>query len=105
MHSAIVQSSVIVSFKSRALKRFWERGDERHLPSQFVAKITLVLDALDAATTPGDLDLPGFGFHRLKGSRRGQYSIFVTHNWRITFRWRDGDAVEIDFLDYHGESR
>jgi toxin HigB-1 len=68
-----------------------------------VTKIALVLDALDAATTPRDLDLPGFGFHALKGSRRGQYSIVVTHNWRITFRWQDGDAIEVDFVDYHGD--
>ena len=94
---------MIASFKSRALKRFWERGDERRLPSQFVGKISLVLDVLDAATAPGDLDLPGFGFHSLKGARRGQYAITITHNWRMTFRWQDGDAVEVDFVDYHGE--
>jgi len=85
------------------LKRFWERGDGRRLPSQFVGKISLVLDVLDTATVPGDLDLPGFGFHALKGARRGQYAITITHNWRMTFRWQDGDAVEVDFVDYHGE--
>jgi proteic killer suppression protein len=103
VHSNKLQPIVIASFKSRALKRFWERGDEHHLPPRFVAKIALVLDALDAATTPGDLDLPGFGFHPLKGSRRGQYSVVVTHNWRITFRWHEGDAIEVDFVDYHGD--
>jgi proteic killer suppression protein len=50
---------VIASFKSRSLKRLWERGEARRLPAQFVDKIALVLDALDAATSPNDLDLPG----------------------------------------------
>jgi proteic killer suppression protein len=89
-------------FSSRALKRFWERGDASRLPPQFVSKIGMVLDALDAATTPGDVDLPGFGFHALKGDRRGQYAITITGNWRATFRWQGEDAIDVDFEDYHG---
>jgi proteic killer suppression protein len=93
---------VIASFKSRSLKRFWERGEVRRLPAQFVNKIALVLDALDAAALPSDLDLPGFGFHSLAGDRRGEFAVTVSRNWRITFRWQDGDAVAVDFEDYHG---
>jgi toxin HigB-1 len=94
---------MIASFSSRALKRFWERGDPSRLPAQFVAKIGLVLDALDAATTPRDVDLPGFGFHALKGDRRGQYAVTITRNWRVTFRWQSEDAIDVGFEDYHGE--
>ena len=93
---------MIASFKSRALKRFWERGEVRRLPAQFGEKIALVLDALDAAASPSDLDLPGFGFHALTGDRRGEYAVTVTRNWRITFCWHDGDAIDVDFVDYHG---
>ena len=93
---------MIASFSSRALKRFWERGDPSRLPPQFATKIGLVLDALDAATRPRDVDLPGFGFHALKGDRRGQYAVTITRNWRITFRWLGEDAIDVDFEDYHG---
>ena len=93
---------MIASFKSRALKRFWERDDARRLPAQFAGKVALVLDALDAATAPSDLDLPGFGFHALSGDRRGEYAVTITRNWRLTFRWHDGDAIDVDYVDYHG---
>jgi toxin HigB-1 len=93
---------MIASFSSRALKRFWERSDVSRLPAQFVRKIELVLDTLDAATMPRDLDLPGFGFHALKGDRRGQYAVTITRKWRITFRWSGEDATDVDFEDYHG---
>ena len=93
---------MIASFSSRVLKRFWERGDASRLPAQFITKIGMVLDALDAAMRPRDIDLPGFGFHSLKGGRRGQYAVTITRNWRITFRWLGEDAIDIDFEDYHG---
>lgn len=93
---------MIASFSNRALKRFWERGDSTRLPASFVTKIGMILDALDAATRPRDLDLPGFGFHALRGDRRGQFAVTVTRNWRITFRWLGEDAIDVDFEDYHG---
>jgi proteic killer suppression protein len=93
---------MIASFSSRALKRFWERSDTTRLLSRSVSRIKLVLDVLDAATTPMDMNIPGFGFHALKGDRRGEYAVTITRNWRITFRWRGEDAVNVDFEDYHG---
>jgi toxin HigB-1 len=92
---------VILSFRSRALKRFWEKGDARHLALQSIGKIALILDTLDAASTLDEMDVQGFNFHALKGDRRGEYAVTVTRNWRITFRWLDGDAIDVDFLDYH----
>lgn len=92
---------MIVSFKSKALERFWERGDQRGLRPDWVRKVEIVLDALDAAGSPGDLDLPGFFFHALKGDRSGRYSIRVTRNWRITFSWDGEDATDVDLEDYH----
>lgn len=94
---------VIGSFKSRALKRLWERGDKSKIPAQSATRIILVLDALDGATAPEDLDLPGLGFHPLTGNLKGRYAVAVTRNWRITFAWDDGDAVQVDFEDYHGK--
>jgi proteic killer suppression protein len=59
------------------------------------------LDRLDAAIAPDDLDLPGRGFHPLKGNRKGEFAVLVTRNWCITFGWQDGDAIDVDLEDYH----
>jgi proteic killer suppression protein len=92
---------VIASFRSRALKRYWEKGETRRLPAQSLVRIAMILDRLDAAVEPNDLDLPGLGFHPLKGQRKGEFAVLVTRNWRITFGWADGDAVDVDLEDYH----
>lgn len=92
---------MIVSFRSRALKRYWEKSETKRLPPRSIERIRIILDRLNAATAPSDLDLPGFGFHALKGGRRGEFAVLVTRNWRITFGWDDGDAVDIDLEDYH----
>jgi len=92
---------MIASFRSRALKRYWERSETKRLPPASVERIKLILDRLDAALTPADLDLPGLGFHSLRGDRKGEFAVSVTRNWRITFGWLDGDAVDVDLEDYH----
>jgi toxin HigB-1 len=92
---------MIASFRSRALKRYWERSETRKLPPASVDRIRLILDSLDTATAPADLDLPGFGFHALRGDRKGEFAVIVTRNWRITFGWREGDTINVDLEDYH----
>ena len=66
-----------------------------------VDKIVLMLGRLDAAVTIEDMDVPGFGLHRLSGDLKGFWSITVSRNWRIVFRFEEGDAFDVDFLDYH----
>lgn len=92
---------MIASFRSRALKRYWEKGETRRLPAQSLVRIAAILDRLDAAAEPNDLDLPGLGFHPLKGQRKGEFAVMVTRNRRISFGWVDGDAVDVDLEDYH----
>jgi toxin HigB-1 len=92
---------MIASFRSRVLKRYWQRSETRRLPLASVDRIRLILDRLNAAIAPGDLDLPGFGFHALKGDRKGEFAVLVTRNWRITFGWEEGDAIDVDLEDYH----
>ena len=58
------------------------------------------LDALDAAAALSELNLPGFGFHSLKG-RPQRYALWVNGPWRITFEWKDGDAFRVDLEQYH----
>jgi proteic killer suppression protein len=60
-----------------------------------------MLDRLDAVVRPEDMNLPGYKFHTLKGNRKGTYAVSVSGNWRITFRFADGDAVDVNLEDYH----
>ena len=92
---------MIKSFKSRSLKRFWEKSDAKRLPPEQVGRIELILDALDTATRPEDMDLPGLRFHSLSGDRKGQYAVTVTGNWRIVFGWDGEDAIQVEHTDYH----
>jgi proteic killer suppression protein len=92
---------MILSFRNRTLKRFWERNDVRRLPSDRIQRIAMILDRLDASMKPEDLDVPGFQFHQLGGASKGRYAVSVSANWRITFGWDGENAVLVDFEDYH----
>lgn len=59
------------------------------------------LDALAHAGRPEDMNIPGFNFHQLSGTRAARYSVHVNGPWCITFGWRDGEAVDVDLVNYH----
>ena len=90
---------MIASFRSRALKRYWERGDRRRLPPDFLTRITMILDRLDAAADPAQMNPPGLRFHALTGDRKGRFAVTVSANWRVTFGWSGENAVEVDLED------
>ena len=92
---------MIRSFRSKALKRFAESGDPSKLSARNVDRVSRILRALLEARNPEQLDLPGFKFHRLKGELKGRYSVWVSGNYRMTFRWDGEDAVDVDLEDYH----
>ena len=92
---------MIRGFKHKGLERFFRRGDYRGIPAQSGTRIERILDRLDAAMRPDDMNLPGYRFHRLKGDRSGTYAVTVTGNWRITFAFEGEDATEVDLEDYH----
>jgi toxin HigB-1 len=92
---------MIRSFKSRALKRFWIDGKTKEIAAEWQPRVTMVLDRLDVSKRPTDMRLPGFGFHPLKGPRKGQYAVSVSGNFRITFAWLDEDAIDVHLEDYH----
>ena len=92
---------MIRSFRSRALKRYWERNDARQLPPQYVPRIQRILAVLNEAHTPQDLDIPGFHYHPLTGNLQGRHAVTVRANWRITFAWSGADAIEVAYEDYH----
>lgn len=91
---------MIRSYRSKALELFATQGEARKLPVQNHARIRRQLLALDAATRPEDLNLPGYGFHGLNTSPK-RWSIWATGHYRITFAWDGADAVDVDIEDYH----
>lgn len=95
------QRGVIKSFRNKALQRFFESGSARGLSVQDHKRVARILRALEAATKPEDMDLPGYRFHPLKGDRKGRYAVLVTGNWRITFGWDNEDATDVELEDYH----
>ena len=88
-------------FRHAGLRRYWERDDASRLNPDHVARIGRLLDDLAAADRPGQMDLPGLRLHQLVGDRRGTWSVRVSGNWRLTFRFEAGEAVDIDLEDYH----
>jgi proteic killer suppression protein len=70
-------------------------------PGDQLQRIAGRLATLDAAKTPEDMNIAGYHFHRPAGDMKGFYSVRVTGNWRIVFRFEDGDAFDVDHLDYH----
>jgi len=79
----------------------FERGDAGRISPDLASRVALALADLDDARKPSDLDLPGYRLHPLKGALKGFWSISVSGNWRIIFRFDDGDAYDIDLVDYH----
>ncbi len=90
---------MIRSFRSKPLRQFFETGRSDRLPVPNAPRVSRILRALDAATKPDDMNLPGYGFHGLHGESR--WSVRVTGNWRVTFAWDENDAVDVDLEDYH----
>lgn len=92
---------MIRSFRSRALRRFAEDGDPSKLSVRNVLRLAIMLQQLEDAHTAEELNLPGYYFHALRGQDKGRFSIRVTGNYRLTFRWDDEDAIDVDLEDYH----
>ena len=92
---------MIRRFRHRGLELLYSKDRASRLNPQHVAKVRRILARLDVADRPGDLDLPGWRLHPLKGDHAGFWSVTVQANWRIIFRFEDGDVTDVDYLDYH----
>lgn len=92
---------MIKSFRHKGLGRFFESGDHSRINAQHAAKLARILDRLDASVSSRDLNLPGYHLHQLSGKEKGTWSVWVTGNWRVTFRFEEGDVVDVDYRDYH----
>lgn len=93
--------SVIASFRHRGLKALYEGRTTRRVAPAHVEKLRDILAALDLSRGPEGMNLPGFRMHELKGALKGHYAVSVSGNWRVTFRFEDGMAVDVNYVDYH----
>lgn len=92
---------MIKSFRHRGLKRLYQRNEASGIRPELVTRVAEVLAHLESAVKPADLDLPGYRLHTLKGSRKGFWSVTISGNWRLIFRMEEGDAFDVELLDYH----
>jgi proteic killer suppression protein len=92
---------VIRSFRHKGLERYFTTSERKGIDAKQESRIRRILDRLDASAKPEDMSLPGYGFHSLKGARKGIYAVSVSGNWRITFRFQEGDAFDVNLEDYH----
>ncbi|HAX42978.1 MAG TPA: peptidase [Solibacterales bacterium] len=92
---------MIRNLKGRPLNRLYEHGERRGIRPDLVDAVIRILTLLDVASSPEELRLPGFGLHALKGDLRGFWAVTVRANWRIIFRFVDGDALDVELIDYH----
>ena len=92
---------MIRSFRNRGLKRLYERGDRSQVNQNHVDKIEVILADLDAAPTIEHMRRPGYRLHLLTGNLKEFYAVDVSGNWRITFRFKDGDAFDVNLADRH----
>jgi proteic killer suppression protein len=92
---------VILGFRHKGLRRFFETGDVRGIPAARRGRIGVILHRLQWSRGPADMDLPGLRLHPLRGHRAGSWAVDVSGNWRIVFRFDGEDAADVDLTDYH----
>lgn len=92
---------MIRSFRHKGLERFFLYGSKAGIQAVHASRLRLQLGRLEAAAGPGDMDLPGWRLHPLKGPPKGMWAISVSGNWRLTFAFDGRDAVLVDYQDYH----
>lgn len=92
---------MIKSFAHKGLERFFSIGSLAGVQAIHAKRLRLILAQLNQAKTIKDMDTPSFRLHQLKGNRQNIWSVTVQANWRITFRFVDGNAEVVDYEDYH----
>lgn len=92
---------MIKSFVHKGLEAFFRTGSKAGIQPHHASKLRLQLAMLDRARQPEDMNAPGWRLHPLSGDMDGHYSITVNGNWRVAFRFEDGDAIPVNYQDYH----
>jgi len=92
---------MIKSFQHKGLRGFYETGSTRGIRADHSKRLARMLQFMDRAAAPGDLDIPGWRLHPLKGALNNYWSLTVSGNWRVIFRFVGSDIELVDYLDYH----
>lgn len=92
---------MIETFAHKGVEAFYLDGATWGIQVKHAHRLGRILDHLEAARDVKDMDAPGFGLHSLKGDRKGFWAVKVSGNWRIIFRFEDGRAYDVNYLDYH----
>jgi len=92
---------MIKSFQHKGLERYFATGSKQGIQAKHAKKLLLILDLLDSASDIQDLNFPGSFLHHLKGRKKEQWAVRVSGNWRVTFKFKDGDAIDVNYEDYH----
>lgn len=92
---------MIISFIHKGLEKFYSKGITSGIQKKHEKKLRLILTNLDQAMTPDDMDLPGLQMHKLKGDRKDIWSVRVSGNWRVTYRFVGQDVEIVNYEDYH----
>lgn len=92
---------MIKSFKNKRLELFFSTGSRKGIIPSQSEKIARILDRLDAAISPNDMNLPGYKLHKLKGDLAEYWAVFISGNWRIIFQFEGENAILVDYIDYH----
>jgi toxin HigB-1 len=92
---------VIKTWRHKGLHAFFETGSKAGIQSAHAVRLGGQLRRLSVARVPKDMNLPGWKLHPLKGDFKGHWAVWVSGNWRLTFTFENGDAVLVDYQDYH----
>ena len=92
---------MIKTFRHKGLQAFFETGSKAGIQPHHAARLRRQLVRLDLSKTAADMNVPGWGLHRLTGTLAGQYAVSVSGNWRLTFGFDGEDVVLVDYHDYH----
>lgn len=92
---------MIRGFVHKGLERYFTTGSQAGIQSMHAKRLRLILALLDKARALADVDAPGLRLHALKGDMTGLWAVTVQANWRVVFRFEDGDVYVVDYVDYH----
>ncbi|MGD9108571.1 MAG: type II toxin-antitoxin system RelE/ParE family toxin [Gammaproteobacteria bacterium] len=92
---------MIRTWKHKGLRNFFESGSIVGIQIGHVRKLKIILQQLNAAIQPEDMNTPNMNFHKLSGNLKNFYSVSVNKNWRVIFKFDGRDAILVDYYDYH----